>query len=112
MYAYFTSYTTTEQISTEFGICVYTKSCQQGRIKGFVDPRHFSSLDPFGNSKSIVGTTVYSRLSGLREGVVCTDNPNFVFYTPTVPVTRNKLRNVLLSHTSHFTGRLIVEFWF
>jgi hypothetical protein len=37
----------------------------QGRIKGFVGPRHFSSLDPFGDSKSIVLTTAYSRLSGL-----------------------------------------------
>jgi hypothetical protein len=35
----------------------------QGRIKGFVGPRHFLSLGPFGDSKSIVGTTVYSRLS-------------------------------------------------
>jgi hypothetical protein len=30
--------------------------------------RHFSSLDPFGESKSVVGTIVYSRLSGLMEG--------------------------------------------
>jgi hypothetical protein len=27
-------------------------------IKGFVGPRHFSSLSPFGDSKRIVGTTV------------------------------------------------------
>jgi hypothetical protein len=40
----------------------------QGRIKGFVGPRHFSSLSPLGDSKSIVGTTVYCRLSGLMEG--------------------------------------------
>jgi hypothetical protein len=40
----------------------------QGRIKGFVGPTHFSSLGPFGDSTSIVGTTVYSRLSGLMEG--------------------------------------------
>jgi hypothetical protein len=32
--------------------------CCKGRIKGFVGPRHFSSLGPFGDSKSIVGTTV------------------------------------------------------
>jgi hypothetical protein len=32
--------------------------------------------------------------------------------TPTTPLARHKLRNVLFSHTSHFTGRLIVEFWF
>jgi hypothetical protein len=36
----------------------------QGRIKGFVSPTHFSSLGPFGDSISIVGTMVYSRLSG------------------------------------------------
>jgi hypothetical protein len=40
----------------------------QGQIKGFVGPWHFSSLGPFGDSKSIDGTTVYSRLSGLMEG--------------------------------------------
>jgi hypothetical protein len=84
----------------------------QGRIKGFVGPRHFSWLDPFGDSESNVGTTVYFRLSGLRDGVGFTDNPNFIFYTPTVPVARHRLKNVLFSHTSHFTGRLIVEFWF
>jgi hypothetical protein len=39
-----------------------------GRFKGFVGPRHFSSLGPFGDSTSIVGTTVYSRLSRLMEG--------------------------------------------
>jgi hypothetical protein len=42
--------------------------CTQGRIKGFVGPRHFSSPGSFGDSKSIVGTTVYCRLSGLMEG--------------------------------------------
>jgi hypothetical protein len=40
----------------------------QGRIMGFIGLRHFSSLGPFGDSKRIVGTTVYSRLSGLIEG--------------------------------------------
>jgi hypothetical protein len=56
----------------------------QGRIKGFVGPTHFSSLGPLGESKSIVGTTVYCRLSGLMEGEVMygylrnTDNPNFI----------------------------------
>jgi hypothetical protein len=35
----------------------------------FVGPRHFSSLGPFGDSKSIVATAVYSRLSGLMEGM-------------------------------------------
>jgi hypothetical protein len=30
----------------------------QGRIKGLVVPCHFSSLVPFGDSKSIVGNTM------------------------------------------------------
>jgi hypothetical protein len=38
------------------------------------------------------------------------DNPNFIFYIPTAPLAIHRLRNVLFSHTSHFTGRLIVEF--
>jgi hypothetical protein len=42
---------------------------KQGRIKGFVGPRHFSSLGPLGYSRSIAGTTVYSGLSGLIEGI-------------------------------------------
>jgi hypothetical protein len=37
-------------------------------MKGFVGPWHFSSLGPLGDSKSIVGTTVYCRLYGLMEG--------------------------------------------
>jgi hypothetical protein len=41
----------------------------QGRIKGFVGQRHVSSLDPVGDSKSIVGNGVQSRLSGLMEGM-------------------------------------------
>jgi hypothetical protein len=41
-----------------------------------------------------------------------TDNPNFIFYTPTAPLARRRLWNVLFSHTSYFTGRLRVEFWF
>jgi hypothetical protein len=40
---------------------------QQGWIKGFVGPRHFSSLGPFGDLRSTVGTTMYSQLSGLME---------------------------------------------
>jgi hypothetical protein len=40
----------------------------QGRIKGFVGPKHFPLLGPFEDSKIIVGTIVYSRLSGLMEG--------------------------------------------
>jgi hypothetical protein len=40
----------------------------QGRIKAFVGPRHFLPLGLFGDSRSIVGNTVYSRLSGLMEG--------------------------------------------
>jgi hypothetical protein len=40
---------------------------RQGRIKVFVGPRHFSSLGPFGDSKNIVGNTVYSRLYELME---------------------------------------------
>jgi hypothetical protein len=89
----------------------------QGRIKGFIGPRHFSSLGPFGDSKSIVGTTVYSQLSGLMKGegmhssLRNTDNPDFIFYTPTVPLAGHKLINVLFSHSSHFIGKLIVEFW-
>jgi hypothetical protein len=39
----------------------------QGRIKGFVGHRHFTSPGPFGDSTSIVETTEYSRLSGLME---------------------------------------------
>jgi hypothetical protein len=35
---------------------------------GSVGPRHFSSLGPFGDSKSIVLTRVYCRLSGIMEG--------------------------------------------
>jgi hypothetical protein len=41
---------------------------RQGRIKGFVGPKHFSLLGPLWDSKSIVATTVYCRLSGLMEG--------------------------------------------
>jgi hypothetical protein len=41
-----------------------------------------------------------------------TDNPNFIFYTLTVSLARHRLRNMLLSHTSHFKGGRIVEFWF
>jgi hypothetical protein len=37
------------------------------------------------------------------------DNPNFIFCTLTAPLARHRLRNMLLSHTSHFTGRLILE---
>jgi hypothetical protein len=29
------------------------------------------------------------------------DNPNFIFYTPTAPLARHRLRNVLFSHTYH-----------
>jgi hypothetical protein len=36
--------------------------------------------------------------------------PNFIFYIP--PSARHRLRNVFLSHTSHFTGRLIMEMYF
>jgi hypothetical protein len=45
-----------------------TKARDQVRIKAFIGPMHFSSLGPFGDSRSIVGTTVYSRLSGPMEG--------------------------------------------
>jgi hypothetical protein len=41
-----------------------------------------------------------------------TDNPNFIFYTPTVPLGRQGLRNVLFSHINQFTGRLTMELWF
>jgi hypothetical protein len=30
-----------------------------------------------------------------------TENPNFIFYTPTAPLTRDRLKNILFSHTSH-----------
>jgi hypothetical protein len=40
----------------------------QGRIKEFVGPRHFSSLGSFEDSKSTVGTIVYSRLYVLMKG--------------------------------------------
>jgi hypothetical protein len=46
----------------------YSEASWQGRIKGFLGSRHFSSLGPLGDSKIIVGTTVYCRLSGLMEG--------------------------------------------
>jgi hypothetical protein len=84
----------------------------QGRIKGFVGTGYFSSLGPFRDSKSIDGIIVYSRLSGLIDGRRYTYNPNFIFYTLTVLLARHGLRNMLLSHTSHFTVGRIVEFWF
>jgi hypothetical protein len=89
-----------------------------GRIKGFVGPRHFSSLGPFGDSTSIVGNRAYSRLSGSMEGegmhgyLRNTNNPYFILYTPIAPLASHILRNVHFSHTSHFTGRLIEEFFF
>jgi hypothetical protein len=70
----------------------------QGRIKGFVDPRHFSSLGPFGDSRNIVGATVYSRLSGLMEGKGMHRNPNFIFYTPTVPLAGQTKKYALYTH--------------
>jgi hypothetical protein len=88
----------------------------QGQIKVFVGPSHFSSLGPFGDSTSIAATTVYSRLFGLMKGegmheyIRNTNNPNFIFYTPTVSLATHRLRNVLFSRTSHFTDRPIVEF--
>jgi hypothetical protein len=69
----------------------------QGRIKSFLGPMHFSSLGPLGDSKRIVATKVYSRLSGLMEAegmhglLRNTDNPNFIFYTPTAPLARRRL---------------------
>jgi hypothetical protein len=76
----------------------------QGRIKGFVGPKHFSSLDPFGESRSIVGTIVYSRLSWLTEGegkqrqLRNTNNLNFVFYTLTVNLARQTDKCALLTY--------------
>jgi hypothetical protein len=35
-----------------------------------------------------------------------------VMMIQTAPLARHRLRNVLFSHTFHFTSRLIVEFWF
>jgi hypothetical protein len=55
-------------------LTVFTKNLSiflcmvQYQIKGFVSPRHFSSQGPFGDSKNIVRTIVYSRLYGLMEG--------------------------------------------
>jgi hypothetical protein len=46
----------------------YSSLLPQGQVKEFVGPRHVSSPGPFGGSKSTVGTTVYSRLSGLMKG--------------------------------------------
>jgi hypothetical protein len=101
-------------------LCLFSRESEssvwQTWIKEFVGPRNFSSLDPFGESRSIVGTTVYSRLSGLggggiHESLRNTDNPNFIFYTPTAPLARHKLRNVLLSRIYHFTGRIIYQVW-
>jgi hypothetical protein len=43
----------------------HSYSCSKGRA---VDPRNFSSLGPFGDSKSIVWSTMYSRLFGLIAG--------------------------------------------
>jgi hypothetical protein len=90
----------------------------QGRIKGFVGPRHFPLLGSFGDSKSIAGTAVYSRLSGLMEGermyelLRNTDNPNFIFYTPTAPLARSRLRNVLFSYIHSQVGLLWnFDFW-
>jgi hypothetical protein len=40
-----------------------------------------------------------------------TDNTNFIFNATTVPLARHRLRNMILSHTSQFTGRPIVEFF-
>jgi hypothetical protein len=45
----------------------YPGRLKQGRVKGFLGIRHFSSLGPLGDSKSIVGTKVYSRLSRIME---------------------------------------------
>jgi hypothetical protein len=47
---------------------IHVPCMRQGQIKEFLGPRHFLSLGPFGDSKSIFGTTVYSQLSGLMEG--------------------------------------------
>jgi hypothetical protein len=66
----------------------------------------------------IVRTTVYSLLSRLMEAkgmhgwLRKTENPNFIFYTPTAPLARRRLWNALFSHISYFTGRLIVGFCF
>jgi hypothetical protein len=46
---------------------VYASHSSQGQIKGLIGLRHFPSLGPFGDSKSIVGTNVYSGLSRLME---------------------------------------------
>jgi hypothetical protein len=50
--------------------CVSTAALdvKQGRVKGFVGPRHLLLLGRFRDSKCIVGTAVCSRLSGLKKG--------------------------------------------
>jgi hypothetical protein len=68
---------------------------EQGWIKGFVGHTHFTSVGPFGDSTSIVETTEYSQLSGLMEGdgmhgsLRNMNNPNFIFYTLTIPLARH-----------------------
>jgi hypothetical protein len=40
-----------------FNVISYAFTCifvEQGRIKGFLDPRHFSSLGPLGDSKELL----------------------------------------------------------
>jgi hypothetical protein len=64
--------------------------------------RHFSFVIP----RIFVIPTKYSQLSGLmmvkemRGQLIYTDNPNFISDTPTGPLARHRLRNVLFSHTS------------
>jgi hypothetical protein len=70
----------------------------QGQIKVFVGPRHFSSLGPFEDSRSIVGTTVYSRLSGLMEWEGMRILTELIFYTPTIPVAGQTEKCALYTH--------------
>jgi hypothetical protein len=68
----------------------------QGRIKGFLGPRYFSSLGPLGDSKIIVGT-----IPGLMEGGIQgnKDSANFIFYILTAPLARHKTEKcTLLTH--------------
>jgi hypothetical protein len=65
----------------------FLQPVNQGQIKVFVGPSHFSSLGPFGDLTSIAATTVYTGLFGLMKGegmheyLRNTNNPNFIFHT-------------------------------
>jgi hypothetical protein len=78
----------------------------QGRIKGFVCSKHFSSLGSLGESKIIVATN-----GGRRDAriIVKHQQSEVYIFSPTASLARHRLRNVLFSHSSHFTGRITVD---